>query len=143
MAVLRRIIVPLVIVHVLFALWSGYRAIVQVFGLDLRLPTQLLSDGSRVAFAVTSSGRVTVTVRLELIQGARAETLSVLRVRTSRNATYDPFPKHGSQSVLLTRERLSRFVPGPAIVRATATGLSQWLRTPPPTVREARVTIGT
>ena len=143
MAVLRRIIVPLVIVHVLFALWSGYRAIVQVFGLDLRVPAQVLHDGSRVTFDVTSSGRVTVTVRLELIQGSRAETLSVLRVRTSRNASYDPFPKHGSQSVVLTQERLSRFVPGAAVVRATAVGLPQWLRTPPPTIRETRVTIGT
>jgi hypothetical protein len=140
---LHRIIVPLVIVHVLFALWSGYRAIVQVFGLALRLPTPILHDGSRVAFDVTSSGRALVTVRLELVQGARAETLSVLRVRTSRNASYDPFPKHGSQSVVLTRERLSRFVPGAAVVRATAIGSPQWMRTPPPTVREARVTIGT
>ena len=141
LAILRRIIVPLVIVHVLFALWSGYRAIVQVFGLDLRVTTPVLHPGSAISFDVSSSGRVTVTVRLELIQGTRAETLAVHVVRTSRNATYDPFPKRASQSVVLTPEVLSHFTPGAVTVRVTALGRPQWLRTPPPTVRETTATL--
>ena len=40
------------------------------------------------------------------------------------------------QAVVLDREVLARFKPGPVVVRTTARGRSQWLRTPPSTVRE-------
>jgi hypothetical protein len=43
--------------------------------------------------------------------------------------------------VVLAPEQLARFLSGPATVRATATGRRQWLRLPPPTVREAAVDI--
>src|SRR5207237_5531340 len=74
---LRRAIIALVSVHVMLAMWSGYRAIVQVFSLDLRVPARELSAGSIVHFDVHSSARAPVTVRVELMQGTRSETLSV------------------------------------------------------------------
>lgn len=141
MVILRRIFVPLIVIHVSFALWSGYRAIVQVFRLDLDVASSVLHDGSTIAFAVVSSGRVPVTVRLEMIQGSTAETLAVERVRTSRNPAYDPRTKRASRTVVLSPDLLARFSGGQAFVRVTALGGSQWLRTPPPTVREAVVTI--
>jgi hypothetical protein len=141
MVVLRWIILPLVAVHITLASWAGYRAIVQVFSLDLVVASPVLHGGSTVGYRVISSGRVPVTVRLELIQAAHAETLSVKRVQTSFEPAYDPIPKRGSQSIALGPEQLARFASGPAIVRATAIGSPQWLRTPPPTVREVPVTI--
>ena len=138
---LRRIILPVIGIHLVLAMWSGYRAIVQVFKLDLQLPSSDLREQSTLGYAVVSSGRVTVRVQLEMLQGAHAETLAVANIQTSANAASDPRPKKGSQVVVLSPEILSRFFPGPATVRVTATGRSQWLRTPPPTVREAAVSI--
>ena len=142
MAVLRRVVIVLFSVHVVLGLWSGYRAIVQVFRLDLRVPQPVLRAGSSVGYDVVSSGRVPVRVRLELIQGTIAETLAVMRVRDGTIAGYDPRIQKGAQTVRLSDGQLARFSAGPAVVRATAIGSSQWLRTPPPTVREAPVLIG-
>ena len=44
-------------------------------------------------------------------------------------------------AVVVTPELLGRFEPGAALVRATAHGRSQWLRTPPPEVREVAIEI--
>jgi hypothetical protein len=74
---------------------------------------------------------------LELVQGAVAETLGC----PNENASYDPRPKRASASVVLTPASLAPFKPGLALVRATANGGMQWLRTPPPTIREQRVEI--
>lgn len=84
MMILQRIILPLLVVHVVLATWSGYRAIVQVYSVD------------------------------------------VIR---------------GSQIVSVTPEMLARFATGPATLRAAATGRAQWLRTPPPKMREIPVVI--
>jgi hypothetical protein len=67
--------------------------------------------------------------------------LAVQQVRGNDWASFDPRPRRASQRVLLTPEQLARFPDGPATVRATATGRPQWLRLPPPTVREAAVEI--
>jgi hypothetical protein len=80
-------------------------------------------------------------VRLELVQGARAETLGTLTTRGNRDGALDPRPRHATLTVTLTPATVRRFAAGPAVLRAVATGASQWLRTPPPTVREARVTL--
>jgi hypothetical protein len=142
MRVLRRLVLPLLALHVALALWSGYRAIVQVFRLELQVAQPLLRAGSAVSYAVVSSGRVPVTVRLELVQGTRAEMLATTRVRDGAIAGYDPRLQRARQSVVLTEPVLSRFEAGPALLRVTAVGSSQWLRTPPPTVREVAVRIG-
>ena len=75
-------------------------------------------------------------VRLELIQGLHSEVLGSVRVWKSGDGFYDPRPRKGSLAVALTSEQLGRFRSGPALVRATARGRSQWLRVPPPEVRE-------
>ncbi len=127
--------------HVPLALWSGYRATVQVQSLELNASDRL-RDGSTIRVGVVSSGRVTVDVRLEMIQGARAETLGVQRVASSGNPAYDPRFKRAAMSVVVTPQLLSRFEAGSARVRATAHGRPQSLRTPPPETREVMVEIG-
>lgn len=121
------------------ALASGYRAYYQVRSLELRLSEGALREGSVVEVAAEGSGRTTVDVRVELIQGAHSETLSTLRIRDNEWASFDPRPCPGSLRVVLTPEQLAGFRDGAATVRATATGRPQWMRLPPPTVREAAV----
>jgi hypothetical protein len=132
-AFVRKALILLVVVHIPLALWSGYRAIVQVQRLAL------YHDGSTAHVDVVSSGRGPVDVRLEMIQGARVETLGVHRVPSSGNPAYDPRFQRASMAVGLTPALLARFEPGTALLRATATGRPQWLRTPPPEVREVPV----
>ena len=120
---------------------SAYRAYYQVRSLELLLNEPTLRNGSVIQFEVAGSGRTTIDVRLELIQGAHSETLAVRRVRGNEWAFFDPRPTKGSQTVVLTPELLSRFADGAATVRATATGRPQWTRLPPPTVRQSEVEI--
>jgi hypothetical protein len=54
---------------------------------------------------------------------------------------FDPRPKYGSVVVTLTPAMLSDFEPGTATLRASAVGRPQWLRVPPPTIREQSVSI--
>lgn len=131
----------LVALCVVAALASGYRAYYQVYGLEIQLSEPALRAGSVIQVAVTGSGRTTIDVRVELVQGARSETLAVRGVRGNDWPSFDPRPRRASQRVAVTPEVLARFMPGPAIVRATATGRPQWLRLPPPTVREAAAEI--
>lgn len=141
MRVLRWIILPLLAVHVTLATISGYRAIVQIYRLDIRASDARLRPGSTVGFDLVSSGRVESDAQLELIQGSIAETLAVKYLPRNVNASYDPRPQRGSVTVILTAAQLSALVPGPAIIRATAYGGMQWLRTPPPKVQERGVEI--
>ena len=141
MRVLRRLLVPFLVMWAMLALWSGFRAIVQVFRLEVVAPATPVGEGSAVGARVVASGRATVTVRLELVQGATTATLGEFLVHTSRDPALDPVPKRGMDLVRVTREVLDRFTAGPAVVRVTATGRAQWMRLPPPTVRETRVTL--
>jgi len=141
MRVLRWIIVPLVAVHIVLAMFSGYRAIWQIRRFDLHMADTVLRPGTSLGFELVSTGRVEADAQLDLIQGTVAETLAVKFLPRNTNASYDPRPQRGSASVVLTPAMLARFTPGPAIVRGTAYGSMQWLRTPPPTVRERRVEI--
>lgn len=140
-ALLRRAVLSLLALCLVTALSSGYRAYYQVWGLELQLTGPTLRDGSVIQVALTGSGRTTIDVRVELIQGDHSETLAVQQVRGNEWASFDPRPRRAAQRVLLTPEKLALFRPGPATVRATATGRPQWLRLPPPTVREAAVEI--
>ena len=141
MRVLRWIIVPLVAVHVVLAMFSGYRAIWQIWRFDLRVTDTVLRPGATLGFELVSTGRAEADAQLELIQGAVSETLAVKLLPRNVNASYDPRPQRGVASVMLTPAMLARFAGGPALVRATAYGSMQWLRTPPPKIREQRVTI--
>ena len=141
MKILRWIIIPFLCVHLTLAMISGYRAIVQIFRLELRVPDSRVAAGSRVGLYVKTSARVEAIAILELRQGVRAETLGIQCMSRNWDAAYDPRPRHDSIFTVLGTDMLGRFAPGPATLRATAIGSMQWLRTPPPTVREAPVTI--
>lgn len=140
--VLFWIIVPFVVAHVILVTISGYRAIVQVYHVELATDAPMLRAGTTVAVAAATSGRATVDAELELIQSAHAETLAVLIVPTHTNPSYDPRTIHGARRVTITSAQLARFRPGPALLRVTANGRSQWLRVPPPVIREQVVEIG-
>ena len=140
-ALVRKVLIVFVAVHIPLALWSGYRAIVQVQRLELSSTDHVMRGGSAIRVGVVSSGRTSVDMTLEMIQGARAETLGTRHVNGSRNPAYDPRFRRGSLAVALTPELLARFQPGAAVLHATARGRSQWLRTPPPEIRELPVEI--
>ena len=136
----RWFMIAVLTVHVPLACYSGYRAIVQVYSLKLRVPSELHA-GSRLGYDVATSGRTPVHVRLLLIQGARAETLAVGLVRDHENPSYDPRTIHASGGADLSGAALAGFNEGPVVVRAIATGASQFLRTPPPTIAETSVVL--
>jgi hypothetical protein len=140
-AVLVRVTLAFVALWAASALWSGYRAVVQIFRLELAPAGGELRAGSTVQARVVTSGRTRASVRLELVQGARTETLGTLAIRGNRDGALDPRPRRATLTVTLPPATLARFAAGPAVLRAVATGASQWLRTPPPTVRSAPVTL--
>ena len=121
---------------------SSYRAYVQVRSLDLSAPG-LLTEGSMVTTSVVTSGRAMVDVEVDLIQGAHSERVLRLHVPGNELGFFDPRTQHASETVSLTRETLSQFQPGSARLRSVATGRPQWMRLPPPTVREFEVEIFT
>lgn len=117
---------------------SSHRAYFQVRSLELKAP-QSLSAGAIVETSVVSSGRTTVDVDVDLVQGSNSERLFSLRVPGNELGFFDPRTQHGSKSLALTPELLSKFQPGAARLRSVATGRHQWFRLPPPTVRELDV----
>jgi len=121
------------------ALFSGYRAIVQVYSVELRLSPPALQEGATVIAAVRTSGRTHVEVVVELIQEHRVDTLAAFLVRSNRPAAVDPRTRSEVLRHVVQPGALAHLRSGRAIVRATATGRSQWMRTPPPTVRELRL----
>ena len=128
-----------------FAAISGYRAIVQIYRVDLQAP-DTLRVGSQVALSVTTSGRVIGTATLVIVQGNRLDTLHWHRVRNNHIGTFisqslNPFPVHDSVTVSIAAANLAKFEPGPATLRAIGLGGSQWLRVPPPTIRERPVVL--
>ncbi len=135
-ALARRAALVLLSVLLGLGVLSGHRAWVQVRSLELQSATPTLSGGSRLQARVVTSGRTFVDLRLELVQGAHSETLAVRQVPKNRDAATDPRSRRDSLAVVLTPELLERFQAGPVVVRAVARGRPQWLREPPPTVRE-------
>ena len=141
LTLLRRTTVVLVLVFLCIGAISTYRAWVQVQYLELRSSESTLHSGSIVETVVVNSARTTIAVRLELIQGAHAETLDVLELRGNEFGFFDPRSKNAAQKVILTANQLAGFQSGEALLRATATGRPQWGRIPPPVVREMKVVI--
>ena len=140
-AALRRLGQALLIVLVPLAAASGYRAWVQVWSLDLAVQDSPIRPGSVITISALTSGRVHVDLRLELWQNGRAELLATDRVRTHRNPAMDPRPRRGVMSVVVTEAMVRRWHRGPATLRATARGRPQFLREPPPEVRELPVSV--
>ena len=138
----QRVILIVVLLFATIGAWSAYRAWVQVRALDLRVMTPDLRPGLPVVVQVVTSGRAAVDVRLELVQGTHVEMLATLRVAGSRDGFFDPRTRQGSMTPSFTPEFLAHFQPGPAVLRATAIGRPQWMRTPPPVVKEMAVIVG-
>ena len=139
--VLRRATQVLIAGLLVIGMISAYRAWVQVRQLELKTSEPTLRMGSIVETEVVSSGRTTVDVYLDLIQGTHTERLSVLNVRGNEFGFFDPRSKQASQKVTISNEVLARFQPGEAQLRAIAIGRHQFFRLPPPVVRELRVEI--
>jgi hypothetical protein len=121
--------------------WSGYRAIVQVKSLELRRVEGVLAPGSIIAVDAVSWARNYVDLRLELIQDAHRETIGMQQIGTHGVPSLDPRWQRATLSVTLPPALLDRYHDGRATIIATATGRSQWMRIPPPTIRQALVTI--
>lgn len=137
---LKRAFVVLIVVFLAIGMVSSHRAYFQVRSLELNAP-HVLTDGSVVQTSVVGSGRTMVDVEVELIQGTHTERLIRLHLPGNDLAFFDPRTQHGSDSITLTSKILSRFQPGAARLRSVAIGRHQWMRLPPPTVRDLEVEI--
>ena len=104
--VLKWIVLPFIIAHVVLATISGYRAIVQVYRVEIAVDASTLRAGTNIEMSVATSGRTPVDMELELIQATHAETLAVLVIRDHRNPSYDPLPSI-SRATIVARERCS------------------------------------
>jgi hypothetical protein len=138
---LKRASLVLLSAYVVILLIAGYRAYYQVRKLELGSVDSVLRSGSTIKTAVVSYARTPIEMRLELIQGAHSETLAVQHVPDNEWALFDLRNRSASQTVVLTAEVLKKFKHGQALVRATAVGRPQWMRLPPPVVRELDVDI--
>ena len=137
---MKRFFAAVVAALLVIGAMAAHRAYFQVRSLDLKAP-QTLTNGSAIETAVVGSGRNRIDVEVELIQGEHAELLFTIHVPGNNLAFFDPRAQHATQSAVLDQERLLRFQPGAARLRAVATGRPQWGRRPPPTVREIDVEI--
>jgi hypothetical protein len=136
----KRLLLLIVAFHLLVGVVSSYRAYYQIHSLDI-FSNQILEPGSMVQTKVVTYGRSFADVKLELIQGSLAVTLHDQRVAANEFGFYDPRMQQAEFSVSITPQTLERFAPGPALLRATAVGRHQWMRLPPPVVREMTVEI--
>jgi hypothetical protein len=139
---IRRVILCALAVHIVLASLSGYRAWVQVGRLDLSIDhSPTLHPGDWAHLSIESSGRVWNDVVLELIQGSTRRVLAAHRMPMNENFFYDPRSQHAEVEAQLTGQMLSGFAAGPAIIRASGFGGSQFLRVPPPVVSQLAVTL--
>lgn len=137
----KRALLAFILVHIPIGAMSSYRAWVQVRALSVTTSGPVLSAGSWIRVDVVTSGRQFVDYGIELEQGARNDTLGYHIVPKNGDPFYDQRTRRNSLVITLTDAMLSPFVDGPAIMRSRALGGPQWMRTPPPTVREIAVTI--
>ena len=127
------------VLYVLPGMFSAYRAWVQVRSLDLIVPGTQIHSGDTLRVHTVSWARTYVYVDLMLIQGERADTLADHEIPKNHNASIDPRWRRDSIVVVLNSASLAGYHPGLATLRAIAIGGPQWLRTPPPLIREAAV----
>jgi hypothetical protein len=138
---MARIVIVAAWVNIVLFSWSIYRRVRQVLRIELSVSSPVLVPGTTVSTDVITSGEVPNPIRLELVQGARAETLLVRHGGLSTVRSYDPRLFRYTPSVVITSELLARFATGPATLRLTGVGMQKLLRTPAPRVRELQVTI--
>jgi hypothetical protein len=139
--ILRRITIAAVAFQLSIGAVSGYRAIVQVYDVEIQTDSPLIRPGSQILARVSTSGRTYVDARVELVQSGRSDTLGTMRIQSNKASFYDPRPQRVAFTVTIPRDALSRFSPGRAVIRAVAEGHSQFLRVPPPKVREVAIVL--
>ena len=137
----KRLVLWFVLLQLPIGAMSSYRAWVQILDLTLRSESTVLRSGTTVRSEIVSWARTESDARIELVQGDRVEMLGEVYVARNHEPVFDPRPKRDSVVITLTPAVLARFDNGPARLRASALGRPQWLRTPPPTVRELAVVI--
>ena len=120
---------------------SSYRAWVQIKELTLTTTSPTLSPGVVVQSNLVSWARTESDARIEIVQGKKVAMLGEVYLPRNHEPVFDPRPKSGSVVVTLEPAMLAEFDAGPAVLRASAVGRPQWLRVPPPTVRELPITI--
>ena len=144
-AVPRWILWPTVIVvlvtYVVPGLFSAYRAWVQVRSLELKVPRSEIRHGDTIRVRAVSWARTRVRFDLQLVQGARSETLAARVIPDNHIPSIDPRWRRDSIVVVLTQPLLAGYDRGPVTLRATAVGGPQWLRTPPPLIRQRQVSL--
>lgn len=154
LVLLRRLCLVVLGAYLVIGLISAYRAWYQVKSLDLKLtgfgsvvrPNDRraesvvgIMNGSVFEADLVSYARTHIDVRLELIQGGNVETLGFGTLPGNEWGFWDPRTRQRSFRGVLTNEVLSHFQSGKATLRATATGRHQWMRLPPPVVREMTI----
>ena len=137
----KRALLLFILVNLPFGAMSSYRAWVQIKSLTLSTTSSALAPGVVVRSDLESWARSESDARIELVQGKHVAMLGEVYLPRNHEPVFDPRPQRGSVVVTLTPEMLAPFDAGPATLRASAVGRPQWLRVPPPTLREQPVTI--
>ena len=137
----KRVLLASIVVQLPIGAMSSYRAWVQIKALTLSTTSSTLASGVVVQSELVSWARTESDARIELVQGGHVEMLGEVYVSRNHEPVFDPRPRSGSVVVTLTPEMLAGFDAGAATLRASAVGRPQWLRVPPPTIREQPVTI--
>src|SRR5262245_16658431 len=94
--VLKWIVGPLIAVHVVLATISGYRAIVQIYHVDVGASDRVLRPGTSVSFGYVSSARVPTDAELVLVQGTTTRSLAAAELPANVNPSYDPRSRRAS-----------------------------------------------
>jgi len=136
---MRRALIAIACIHVVFFSWSMYRRIWQVQRIEARATSTVLVPGSKVGYDVITSGETHNLIRLELVQGDQRAILLEQRARVNSVSAYDPRVFRYTPTVTITPALLARFRTGPATLRVTAFGGMKLLRAPAPRVRELQV----
>lgn len=131
----------LLVAYLSIGLMAAYRAWFQVKSLEVKTDSPILKPGSTIQTTLVSYARTTIDVRVELVQGAHAETIATIHLRGNEWAFFDPRNRQASQATVVNDDLLNRLERGTAKLRATAVGREQWTRLPPPEVRELTVEI--
>jgi len=134
-------VIVVLVTYVVPGIFSAYRAWVQVRSLELSVPRVEIHSGDTVRVRAVSWARTRVRFDLQLVQDDISRTLEARVIPDNPNPSIDPRWRRDSIVVVMTETLLSGYEPGAAIVRATAIGGPQWLRTPPPLIRETAVTL--
>lgn len=137
--VLRRVIIAAAVVHFSLAAVSLYRAETQIYSATLGPVAKVVTPGSTISAQFVTAGRTPVAARIELVQGSHIEVLASMRIPFNEHFFYDFRSKHASLSATVPADVLSRFSPGPALIRAIGEGGSQLLYVPPPKISETAI----